>query len=102
MKKKPIKQIKYEEPEPYTPKTEKEKEEAYKLLDDFQKALARRVALKNVAEQYISEPSESPRSEEEEKAGLKRWGKWLKSSHRGEVPFLDQLSSSLEPKPNHK
>jgi hypothetical protein len=55
MKKKPIKQIKYEEPEPYTPKTEKEKEEAYKLLDDFLKALARRQAFREVVEKYIVE-----------------------------------------------
>ena len=34
--------------EPYIPKTEEEKAEAYKLLDDFLKALARRQAFREV------------------------------------------------------
>jgi hypothetical protein len=40
---------------PYTPKTGKEKEEAYKLLDDFLKGLARRQAFREVVEKYIVE-----------------------------------------------
>ena len=55
MKKKPIKQITHEEPEPYTPKTEKEKEEAYKLLDDFLKELAKRKALMKVINSYLEQ-----------------------------------------------
>jgi hypothetical protein len=37
------------------PATEKEKEEAYKLLDDFLRELAKRQALKNVLAKYLKE-----------------------------------------------
>ena len=39
----------------YSPKTEKEKAEAYKLLDDFLRELAKRQALKNVLGKYLKE-----------------------------------------------
>jgi hypothetical protein len=52
-------------PTNYTPKTEKEKQEAYKLLNDFLKALARRQAFRKVVEKYIVEnpPSQKVREE---------------------------------------
>ena len=41
--------------EPYIPKTEEEIAEAYKLLDDFLRELARRQALRNVLGKYLKE-----------------------------------------------
>ena len=41
--------------EPYIPKTEEEIAEAYKLLDDFLRELAKRQALKNVLTKFVKE-----------------------------------------------
>jgi hypothetical protein len=51
--------------EPNIPKTKEEMAEAYKLLDDFRKALARQQAFREVVGKYISE--HVPSQEEKEK-----------------------------------
>jgi hypothetical protein len=44
--------------EPYIPKTEEEIAEAYKLLDDFLRELAKRQAFKEVIGKHLSETQE--------------------------------------------
>jgi hypothetical protein len=54
------------QPTNYTPKTKEEIAEAYKLLDDFLKALARRQAFREVVGKYVQENvprRESPKRE---------------------------------------
>jgi hypothetical protein len=51
---------------PYSPKTEKEKEEAYKLLDEFMNELAKRKALANVLQKFVKESLPSSKKEKKE------------------------------------
>ena len=54
---------------PYSPKTEKEKAEAYRLLDDFLSELAKQQAFRELVVRHAAQYGEKKRSEKSKSSG---------------------------------